>query len=139
MASSSTHPPSAYSHQPTLTLAEFQRELTKACNYSLPSPNSKQYRQIKVLLLHWDTTPLSPNLRKQETEQLAETFRHTYHYNCEIDNIPAQGALDPQLWLNKRLVRWADGTDQRDLLILYYSGDGRRDIYKPEDGHWMMV
>lgn len=137
MASSSTHPPSAYSNQPTLTIAEFQRELTKACNYSLPSPNSKQYRQIKVLLLYWDTDHLGLNVWK-ETERLAETFLRGYRYDAEIDQIPAQGALDAQLWLSQRLLRWADNTDQRDLLILYYAGHGRHNKNPPES-HWMMV
>ena len=133
---SSTHPSGAYATERTLTVAEFQQELSKACDYSIPSAQSRQYRQIKVLCLYWDTDHLGLNVGK-EVERLAETFRHGYHYDCEIDQIPSRGKISPQLWLTKRLLRWADDTDERDLLIFYYAGHGRHNRFPPET-HWMM-
>ena len=137
MAFSSTHPSNAYSNQPTLSIAEFQQELKKACDYSFPSIYSKQYRQVKVLLLYWDTDHLGLNVWK-ETERLHDTFSHGYQYNCEIDQIPAQGSITSQLWLTRKLTRWAENTDEQDLLILYYAGHGQHNKYPPQ-GHWTMA
>ena len=137
MAFSPTHPPTAYSNQSTLCVAEFQRELKKASDYSLPSIHSKRYRQVKVLLLYWDTDHLGLNVWK-ETERLAATFSHGYRYDCTIDKIPSQGSITSQLWLNRRLLHWAENTDQQDLLIFYYAGHGRHNKFPPES-HWTMV
>lgn len=137
MAFSSTHPSTAYSNQSTLSVAEFQRELKKACDYSFPSIDSQRYRQVKVLLLYWDTDHLGLNVWKK-TERLADTFSHGYRYDCDIDKIPSQGSISSQLWMTRRLLRWTENTDQQDLLILYYAGHGRHNKFPPE-GHWMMV
>lgn len=119
MAYSNTHPAIAYGTTPDVTTDHFKQQILRACDYPLPSPTSRRYARVKVLLLYWDNDHLRV---ENEVARMRDAFLQGYHYSCEIDRIPAHGNELPTTWLTRRLVNLATNMDTSDLIIFYYAG-----------------
>ncbi|KAL9627086.1 MAG: hypothetical protein Q9204_006818, partial [Flavoplaca sp. TL-2023a] len=140
MSFSNTRPQSAFpvggfGTEDQVTVEEFKHILTTACDYALPSENSKKYNRVRVLLTYWTEDDLYV---KNEVERLRDTFERGYHYDCVIDQIPAGKHQSPNQWMTRKLLDLGDGTDANDLIIFYYGGHGRS-AKTPDEGPCVFV
>ncbi|KAI4274670.1 MAG: hypothetical protein LQ337_003778 [Flavoplaca oasis] len=131
----SAFPIGGFGTEDQVTVEEFKNILTTACDYALPSKNSKKYNRVRVLLTYWTEDDLYV---KNEVEKLRDTFERGYHYDCVIDQIPAGRYQSPIQWIARKLLDLGDGTDSNDLLIFYYGGHGRS-AKTPDEGPCVFV
>ncbi|KAH8884958.1 hypothetical protein GQ53DRAFT_879199 [Thozetella sp. PMI_491] len=113
-------------------VAQLAEKLLTAARKVWPTRNRSRYKDVRVLLLHWDEDDLGV---KEEVRDLEATFRELYHYHTESWQIRSE---KPDRELKKKILQFVEEYESEDtLLIVYYAGHARPNSMPGEAPDWV--